>query len=157
MRIGILADTHDNLPMIAKAVNLLNQKKLDFVLHAGDYIAPFAAVRLNDLSCPYYGVFGNNDGEKRGLRKISAGKIKEPPLRITLGERKIVLVHEPKTVKPIKEQAEVIIFGHTHKPEVLERDNCLLINPGECAGWLSDRCSIAILDLDILSPEILYF
>lgn len=67
MIIGALSDTHDNLPKIEKAVKFFNKKKVDFVLHAGDFVAPFAVDRLNKLSCEWLGVFGNNDGEKKGL------------------------------------------------------------------------------------------
>ncbi len=41
--IGILSDSHDNLDAIKKAVNLLNKKKVDLVIHAGDLISPFTA------------------------------------------------------------------------------------------------------------------
>ena len=76
MRIGILADTHDNLPKIERAVRFFNKEKVDFVLHAGDFIAPFAVSKLKGLTCSWLGVFGNNDGEKNGLSGISEGKIK---------------------------------------------------------------------------------
>ncbi|MFH1578219.1 MAG: metallophosphoesterase [Candidatus Omnitrophota bacterium] len=154
MKIGIFADTHDNLPKIEKAVTFFNKKKVDLVLHAGDFIAPFAAAKLNRLLCDFQGVFGNNDGERKGLIRVSQGKIQEGPLRITLDNRRIVLVHDINSVNPEAEAAELIIFGHSHKPEIIRKDSFLLVNPGECAGWTSDRSSVAIVDLDTLSPVI---
>lgn len=74
MILGILADTHDNLPKIEKAVKLFNKNKVDFVLHAGDFVAPFAISALKGLSCGWQGVFGNNDGEKEGLSRIWRGQ-----------------------------------------------------------------------------------
>ena len=156
MKIGILADTHDNLPKIEKAVRLFNRKRVDFVLHAGDYIAPFAVAKLKDLSCDFCGIFGNNDGERIGLTQASGGKIKDGPLRITLESRNIVLVHDINSVNPATEEAQLIIFAHTHKPEISRKNSFLLINPGECAGWLSNRSSVAIIDLRTLSPAIFY-
>ncbi|MEM3615578.1 MAG: metallophosphoesterase family protein, partial [Candidatus Methanomethylicia archaeon] len=42
MKIGIISDTHDRLQMIDEAVKRLNEENVEYVLHAGDYIAPFA-------------------------------------------------------------------------------------------------------------------
>jgi len=156
MRLGILADTHDNLPKIEKAVRFFNKRKVDFVLHAGDFIAPFAVARLKALSCDFCGVFGNNDGERNGLTQISQGKIKESPLRISLDARKIILVHDINSINLATEEAKLVIFGHTHKPEISNKDSFVLVNPGECAGWLSGRSSVAIVDLDTLSSAIFY-
>jgi len=155
MRIGIISDTHDNLPKIEKAVNLFNQEKVDFVLHAGDFIAPFAIPKLKKLNCDFLGVFGNNDGEKEGLARISEGKIKAPPLRITLGGISISMVHDLKLIDIQKENAQIIIFGHSHKPEEGKKGAKLLINPGECCGWLTNRSTVSILDLTSLTNSLI--
>ncbi|MCM8780547.1 MAG: metallophosphoesterase family protein, partial [Candidatus Omnitrophica bacterium] len=70
MRIGIISDTHDNLPKIDSAVEYFNRQRVGFVLHAGDFVAPFAVAKLKKLDCDWAGVFGNNDGEREGLSKI---------------------------------------------------------------------------------------
>ncbi|MFB0523130.1 MAG: metallophosphoesterase family protein, partial [Candidatus Bathyarchaeia archaeon] len=49
MRIGVIADTHDRLPFIDRAVQKLNEEKVGLVLHAGDYIAPFVVSRFRPL------------------------------------------------------------------------------------------------------------
>ena len=41
MRIGVISDTHDNLLMIKKAVEVFNRHGVGMVVHAGDFIAPF--------------------------------------------------------------------------------------------------------------------
>lgn len=154
MRVGILSDTHDNLPMIQKAVDFFNREKVDFVLHAGDYVAPFSIKYLDKLSCDWIGVFGNNDGEKQGLKEKSGGRIKKPPLRISLSGRGITLVHDIKTISVAGERSQVIIFGHTHTPQIARKSKVLLINPGECSGWLQEKATVAILDLSDLSARI---
>jgi putative phosphoesterase len=155
MLLGVISDTHDNLIKINKAVRFFNKKKISYVLHLGDYVAPFSCAILNQLNCPWQGVFGNNDGEKDGLLKISEGKITAPPLRITLNNKKITLVHDINTIKIEKENAEIILFGHTHKIEIKKNKNTLLLNPGECCGWLTGVGSIALLDLDKLTYKII--
>ena len=41
MKIGVLSDSHDNVHMVAKAVELFNDEGVVLVVHAGDFIAPF--------------------------------------------------------------------------------------------------------------------
>ena len=69
MLIGAISDTHDNLPNIEKAVKFFNDKKVNLVLHAGDYVAGFVVPKLKMLNCPLIGVFGNNDGDHELLKK----------------------------------------------------------------------------------------
>jgi len=154
MKIGILSDTHDNLPQIEKAVKFFNKNKVGFVLHAGDFIAPFTVAKLKNLSCDWLGIFGNNDGERNGLSGLSEGRIKDGPLRLVLDNRKITLVHDKATINTKTEDADLIIFGHTHNTEVLKQENKLIINPGECGGWLTGKSTVALVDLTSLSAKI---
>ena len=151
MLIGLVSDTHDNLPLIEKAVSFLNKKRVELVLHAGDFIAPFSLKPLAKLRCPWRGVFGNNDGEKEGLRKKSEGRIQAGPLEILQEGRKIILMHEFQ-----EQEADILVFGHTHLPEIKKENNKLLINPGEVCGYLSGRPSLCLLDLVSLEAEIVY-
>ena len=154
MRIGILSDTHDNLPKIEKAVKFFNSKKVDMVLHAGDFVAPFAVDRLMKFSCPWQGVFGNNDGEKKGLAEKSGGRIAEPPLRLELDGKKVTVVHDRMGIDFDKESADLIVFGHSHEAEVLREGGRLFVNPGECSGWLSGSSSVAIADSRTMDARI---
>lgn len=154
MKIGILSDSHDNLAKIEKAVKFFNQHKVSFVLHAGDFIAPFTISRLEKLRCDWRGVFGNNDGEKTGLTKHSKGKIKSGPLRIKLGGKAVTLVHDINTLNLSREKAHLVFCGHTHKPEIKICGKNIVVNPGECGGWLTGKSSVAIADLTTLSVRI---
>jgi putative phosphoesterase len=154
MRIGVISDTHDNLPAIERAVAFFNTQKINFVLHAGDYIAPFAVKCLAPLSCDWRGVFGNNDGEKNGLNRISNGRIAEGVLRVEIGGRKITVVHDLGHLDLENEKARLIVCGHTHKAELLTRKTRLVVNPGEACGWLSGISTVAVVDLETLSAKI---
>ncbi|MCK9594998.1 MAG: metallophosphoesterase [Candidatus Omnitrophica bacterium] len=155
MKIGIISDTHDNLPKLERAVSLFNKNKVDFVLHAGDYVAPFTIDKMNALSCDWLGVFGNNDGEKKGLAAKSMNRIKEPPYRLKLFGRKITLLHDPQSLEIKKEKADLVVFGHTHKPELAKLKDKLVVNPGECSGWISGKSTAAIVDLAGLTARII--
>lgn len=155
MKIGVMADSHDNVPMIKRAVQLLNEKGVELVIHAGDLIAPFSAKALGELSCPLVAVFGNNDGERAGLSKLVGG-IDDGPRWLEVGGRKIVVAHDESTISEAeKGQAEVVISGHSHEPQVAKEDSRLFLNPGEVGGWLNGRYTVAILDTDALDAEIL--
>ena len=67
MKIGIIADTHDNLPAIDRAIERLNQEEVQLVLHAGDYVAGFSVLRFKPLHARMIGIFGNNDGDHEFL------------------------------------------------------------------------------------------
>jgi len=152
MRIGIVSDTHDNMVKIKYAVNVLNSQGVSFVFHAGDFVAPFSLTPLKDLRCDWTGVFGNNDGERKGLLNKSDGRIKDSPYFTEISSKRIALMHEFKDIN-----ADVLICGHTHEPKINRNGNKLIINPGEVCGWLTGKSSLAVLDIEGLNADIIYF
>ena len=156
MLLGIMADTHDNLPMTKKAVELFNDRKVDYMIHAGDFTSPFTLKLFSELKCRYAGVFGNNDGDKLLLQERSEGSIKNQPLMLTLDNKKIVVVHEHHTVNALADSGhfDVVVYGHTHEP-LVKRNASLLINPGEVCGWLYGKPTAAVLDLNKMDAEII--
>jgi len=147
MRIGIIADTHDNLPAVKRAVDFFNSEKLQFVFHAGDFVAPFVIPHIGALACDRRGVLGNNDGEKTGLLRASANRIVEGVLRVEIGGVRIAMAHDRSVLDVKKEKADIIICGHTHKPEIVSLGRKLIVNPGEACGWLSGVSTVAVADL----------
>jgi len=49
----------------------------------------------------------------------------------------------------------LVVYGHTHLPEVKRVGETLVVNPGECGGWLFGHCTVAIAHLDTLEAEII--
>jgi putative phosphoesterase len=158
MLIGIIADSHDNVVAIETAVEFLNSNKVDFVIHAGDFIAPFSLAPLEKLRCPWIGVFGNNDGEKRGLTNISKGRIQSAPYAINLDGKRVVVVHDRMDIEDNStelENTDVLICGHSHEQNIDKMDdNILMINPGELGGWLSGKHTVGLLDTTELKAWI---
>jgi uncharacterized protein len=151
MKIGIFSDTHDHLDYIRNAVALFNEKRVDLVLHAGDHVAPFVIGPMKALKCPVIGVFGNNDGEKVILENAyrQAGELHVGPWHFTRGEYGILLMHEPFALNELLESGKfnLIVYGHTHKKDIRKHGSTLLVNPGECCGWVNGEPSVAIADL----------
>ena len=69
VKVGIMADSHDNIDAIEKAINLFNENNVDMVLHAGDIVSPFTADILRNLKCDMLLIYGNNDGDKLYLKE----------------------------------------------------------------------------------------
>ncbi len=157
--IGIMADSHDNLQAIKRVVRFFRNTGCELVIHAGDFIAPFSARELEALGCPVKAVFGNCDGEKEGLKKAfqTLGEIKESPFIFTLDNLQFLITHVDSSLKNYLscQKHDVIIFGHTHKPEVRREKNTLLLNPGESGGWLSGKSTVALLDPKSLKVDII--
>jgi putative phosphoesterase len=51
-------------------------------------------------------------------------------------------------------RADAVLTGHTHEVRNERKDGKLFLNPGECCGWITGRCTVAILDTDRLSAEV---
>ena len=158
MKIGVIADSHDHLPPLRRAVQHLVRLEVAAIIHVGDFIAPFAAKLIAPPnvpeSIPVHCCYGNNDGERAGLKKVLP-QVVDGPVKLTLGGKRIVFHHfidwlDPKDVA----EADIVITGHTHEVVNDMRDGKLILNPGECCGWLTDRCTIALLDTESMSAEI---
>ena len=95
MKIGVIADTHDNLPKMARAVELFNRAGVELVLHAGDFVSPFTSKEFGKLQAKLIGVFGNNDGDKPYLLKRYAGigELYDGQHELEVGGRRIALMH----------------------------------------------------------------
>ncbi|MDD1668878.1 MAG: metallophosphoesterase [Methanomicrobiales archaeon] len=163
MLIGILSDTHDNLPMVERAVARLNGLSPDLVLHAGDFVSPFVMPRLAGLTCPCVGVFGNNDGDRALLaaKARESGKVElHGCLAVRHADgRSIALLHghEPETLGELVGAGifDVMVHGHSHRPSISRIGETLVVNPGEVCGYLTGKGTIAVLETGRLEAEIL--
>src|SRR5512136_730837 len=163
MRIGILSDTHDNLPMVDRAVTRIRGISPDLVLHAGDFVSSFVIPRLAALGCPCIGIFGNNDGDRAHLlakaREAGNVEIRGCFAAGLLGGRSVALLHghEEGALAEIAGSGifEAVIYGRTHRPSVGENAGTLVLNPGEVCGYLTGKGTVAVLETGPLEAEIL--
>ena len=160
MKIGVISDTHDRLPPTRRAMELFTRERVEAVLHAGDFIAPFAAKLLVGPEAPpadrapLHCIYGNNDGERDGLKNILP-QVQDGPLRVQLGGRTIAMHHWIEWFAPGDlDGADIVISGHTHEVVNERRGGVLYLNPGECCGWLTDRCTVALLDTEAMAARI---
>ena len=162
MIVGIIADTHDRLPLLDEAVKRLNEEKVQLVLHAGDYVAPFVVSRLKPLKADLIGVFGNNDGDRELLKKRFTelgAEIRGKFAEVKVGGLRIALLHgdEIELLRSLMdvESYDVIVHGHTHEAKTYRKGKTLVINPGEVCGYLSEKPTMAVLDTRTLDAKII--
>jgi putative phosphoesterase len=158
LRVGIFADVHDHLDNLRRAVEEFNRRRCEVVLFAGDLVSTFATPPLRKLNCPFVGCFGDNEGNRVGLRSGMRiiGRLEEAPVRYTSPDgMRFVLVHMLSQARELSEPYDVLVYGHTHKP-IIRRDEAghLLVNPGETSGWTFGRPTIAMLDTRTMEVEL---
>jgi hypothetical protein len=158
MKIGIMADSHEDMVMIAKSIEYFNQFGVDKVIHAGDIISPITCRYFKDLKAKLIAVYGNNDGDKLLLREkfnMIDAEIYEPPYQLELDGKRFIIYHKHDVIEGLAKCGvyDVIIYGHTHGIDI-RKDKTIIINPGECCGLLTGKCTVAILDTRDMSVRI---
>ncbi len=147
--VGIISDTHEDIRMIVRAVKIFQERSPSLVIHCGDIISPPVLERFAGL--PLKVVFGNNDGERSGLKKKCAelgfAEIEDTLIFkhagksffVNHGTRSVVIDQAIAT-----QQYDFVLHGHTH----IQRDQIIgatkVINPG--ALFSADVYSIAFLE-----------
>jgi len=142
-RIGVISDTHDHFdPKIIEVF-----EGVDHILHGGDIGLPWVILQLEEIA-PVTAVLGNTD--ETGLN------FKDTEI-VQLGPRKFLLHHKVEPHHPadkikrkiIRENPDVVVFGHTHKPFCENIGNTLFLNPGYAGQQrFSLPRTVAILNCD---------
>jgi len=152
--IGLIADTHDCLPMIDKAIKKLNDENVELVLHAGDYVSPFVIPKFKELKAKLVGIFGNNDGDhellKTRFKENERLELRGNFAEVTIDGVKVALLHgsDKELLKALIEceSYDVVVHGHAHNAEVYRKGSTLVVNPGEVCGYLSGKSTVAVFD-----------
>lgn len=152
MKIGIIGDTHDNLPLISRVVDVLSRENVDMVLHTGDYIAPFVIPLLGKIPARIIGVFGNNDGDREFLQMRSREQehveIHGLFTELLVDGEKIALMHGHDRLFLTEcletGRYDVVVHGHTHQHAISRQGSTLSLNPGEVCGYLTGNPTFAV-------------
>ena len=151
MKAGIISDTHDNTINVSKVIDIFSRHKVSYIFHAGDITLPLTAGAFSNIAgAKFISVFGNCDIHKNELKeKIESfgGQIGSFYTGQINGKR-IFMTH---TLNNLPEQAksgkyDIIIYGHTHKPDIRRIGSTLIINPGKAGG--NEESCVVIMDFD---------
>ncbi|HEY3011555.1 MAG TPA: metallophosphoesterase family protein [Gemmatimonadales bacterium] len=126
MRLGVIADTHGLLrPEVFTAF-----AEVDHILHAGD-IGPLRLLTELEALAPVTAVYGNTDGEevRRRLPQVAAIELDGFDIVVTHGDQ--LGSPTPEGLNAAFPDAQIIIYGHTHRPLFTVVDVVVTVmNPG---------------------------
>ena len=130
---GVISDTHG----LVRDEALAALRDSDIILHAGDIGSPNVLHALERIA-PTYAVRGNNDRDEWG-RSLPLTEVVE------LGAHLVYLLHDiaDLDVDPAAAGFRAVIYGHSHKPGIEQREGVLYLNPGS-AGPRRFRLPIAV-------------
>ena len=138
--IGLISDTHGLVrPDVHQAL-----AGVELILHAGD-VGEGVLAELRTIA-PVAAVFGNTDppgdAELVEALELNVGGVS---IHVSHGHE----VGSPKPEKLIAAYvADVIVYGHTHRQLITQRDNRLVINPGAAgARRFNLKPSVALLTI----------
>jgi uncharacterized protein len=126
MRLGVIADTHGLLrPEVFSAFS-----EVDHILHAGD-LGPIDLLAELEALAPVTAVYGNTDGEdvRRRLPQVAHVELEGFDIVVTHGDQ--LGSPTPEGLNAAFPSAEIIIYGHTHRPLLTIVDVVVTVmNPG---------------------------
>lgn len=130
MRILIVSDTHGNHRNLDKVLE--REKQIDMFLHMGDVEDGDLYIEAV-LKCPVHIVAGNNDfyGNLPREEVIQIGKYK---VWMTHGHTYYVSLHTKRLKEVARERGmDIVMYGHTHRPEIDIEEDLVVLNPGSLA------------------------
>ena len=145
MKAAIFSDTHSNT---ARMVEAVRQYRPDVIIHLGDHDRDTAALKREFPQIPLYSVCGNCDvGSAAPLAAV-----------VPLGPVKAYICHghsyhvdygDYSSLVYAAQQAgaKLALFGHTHRPELMEMGGVQLLNPGTAGkGYQLSWASVEVFD-----------
>jgi len=148
--IGVFADAHDHIPRTKRAVEIFEALDTDLVVFAGDFVSPIVTPAFRKLQCPLLACYGDTEGNQLGISGglRTKGEIAHAPFGFRTSEGLGVLVtHRLESCRGFLDEARIVIWAHTHKPSISrDREDRLMVNPGETCGWVFGRPTVALVE-----------
>lgn len=143
MRIGLIADTHDELVDWAGVLDRVTRPfdGVEMILHCGD-LTTMRALEDLDAIAPTVAVRSGDDPP------AAPPKLLDGPHVVAAEGVTIGLVNRLDDASPaalFDRPIDVVVHGGTHEATTETRDGVLLVNPGSPS--LATTCTVAVLDL----------
>ena len=147
MLVGLISDTHG----LMRPEALAALSGVDLILHAGDVGAPAVLDALWAIA-PVHAVRGNVDLAGGELRDVQHLRLDGVRVHLSHG-------HELGSPTPAalvaRYDADVIVYGHTHRPLVTHVGPTLVVNPGAAgAARFNLKPSVGLLTLPAREAKI---
>ena len=145
MRIGVIADTHGLLrPEVFDVFS-----GVDHILHGGD-VGPQGILDQLEAIAPVTAVYGNTDGREIRSRLPQVATVELDGFTIVVTHGDQFGSPTPDRLQAAFPDAEIIVYGHTHRPLLTLVDVVVtVINPGGAGPRRFDLpASVGILELE---------
>ena len=145
MRVGILSDTHGQLrPEVFAAF-----ERVDHILHGGDVGKVEVLIDLETIA-PVTAVYGNTDGAALRSRLPQVATLQLDGFEIVVTHGDLFGSPTPEALVEAFPDAEIIVYGHTHKPLLqLIHKTVTVMNPGAAGPARFDlKPSVGIMELE---------
>lgn len=152
MKIGILSDTHRKVGRAKKIIELFTSLGCEHIIHAGDIVEEGVLLEMRKSKIPFTAVFGNNDRHLRNEQERYT--LLYEPAYFKIGDLSLKLMHIPVYLNP---DADVVIFGHTHKKYINFTGKTLFLNPGEACARNKDLSECMTLEWSDKKFTVNYF
>lgn len=144
MLIGVVSDSHDNLPLCERVAAFFRERRVELVVHLGDVTQPGALRPFGGL--PGVVLRGNNDVgraldeqaremEWQGPHEEWTATLAGIRVGATHGHMRGALARLVKT-------ADVVLHGHTHRRRADREGHCLVVNPGALHRTATRTCAL---------------
>jgi putative phosphoesterase len=158
MKILVISDTHGDISKAEKVIKA--NKGTDMVIHLGDYFRD--AQKLAGLfpGIHFEYIYGNSDFMIGGVPAEKILDLYGKRIFITHGHRYSVKWDYNKLFKKAEElNADIVLFGHTHIPDMVKNGKVCILNPGSTSdprGGIKGAYAIIEIENGVLSPRICY-
>ncbi|MBX0304080.1 metallophosphoesterase [Haloarcula salinisoli] len=143
----VISDTHGTDSHRLTGQTLDAVRAADHVVHAGDFTTEAVYDAIQAEAAGLTAVAGNN--ERPALRERLPAEA-----TVEWAGHRLLVVHGHRhsdtalAMLARQEDADIVVVGHSHRPELGELDGRLLVNPGSYADPRRYRPAHAELDVD---------
>lgn len=152
MLLGIISDTHDNLPNIYSALDFFKKQGITTIIHCGDVCAPSVMKEIAEkFSGAVHLVFGNVDGDTQKMKELGKNlpnlTLHGEQGQVEIDGKKIGFVHYPREAEAMATDGDfdAVFYGHDHKAWEKQIGKTTLRNPGTLAGLFA-KPTFAVYD-----------
>lgn len=149
----VISDTHgtDDHRLTGRTLEAVQESER--VIHAGDFTTEPVLDSIASEAGRLTAVAGNTDSSsvRERLPDVTTVEWEQLTFAVAHGHQ-----HTETALEMLarQEHADIVVIGHSHRPEITELDSCLLVNPGSYADPRRHRPGHAELDTDHGSVRI---
>ncbi len=156
MKILVLSDTHGDTSKAEKVIR--RNKGIDLIIHLGDYFRDAQKLAALFPEIPTEYIYGNSDLLTNNVPAEKIIEVCGKRIFLTHGHKYSVKWDYERLILRAKEQnADILLFGHTHIPELIIKGSLYMLNPGSTSEPRADSNEsygiIEIID-DKINPKI---